>query len=164
MPRSPDSARVAGKPCRLEQVDERLSDERVVVDDEDLGHAWEGSLAPAAAGVKTARYTSDPESPRCPRTRSPQAVSHFSRTPSARSGRACSSSARGSEALRVRLEAGQIVALGPAPAEDTLATPMPKPNDSVRLRLERVLSEIGMRKARRAPRRPSRPRGRCASG
>ncbi len=52
----------------------------------------------------------------------------------------------GKEALRVRLEAGQIVALGPAPAEDTLATPMPKPNDSVRLRLERVLSEIGMRK------------------
>ena len=52
----------------------------------------------------------------------------------------------GKDALRVRLEAGQIVALGPAPAEDTLATPMPKPNDSVRLRLERVLSEIGMRK------------------
>ena len=47
--------------------------------------------------------------------------------------------------LRVRLEAGQIVALGPAPT-DPPATPMPKPNDSVRLRLERVLSEIGMRR------------------
>jgi curved DNA-binding protein CbpA len=52
----------------------------------------------------------------------------------------------GTAALRVKLEAGQIVALGPAPAEATAATPMPKPNDSVRLRLERVLSEIGMRK------------------
>jgi len=53
----------------------------------------------------------------------------------------------GTAALRVKLEAGQIVALGPAPAEATAATPMPKPNDSVRLRLERVLSEIGMRKS-----------------
>jgi len=50
-------------------------------------------------------------------------------------------------ALRVKLEAGQIVALGPAPAEATAATPMPNPNDSVRLRLERVLSEIGMRRS-----------------
>ena len=48
--------------------------------------------------------------------------------------------------LRVRLELGQIVALGPAPGEATAATPLPKPNDSVWLRLERVLSEIGMRK------------------
>ncbi|HKZ32490.1 MAG TPA: hypothetical protein VJ648_09055, partial [Vicinamibacteria bacterium] len=53
----------------------------------------------------------------------------------------------GEAALRVRLEAGQIAALGPVPAQATLATPMPKPNDSVRLRLERVLSEIGMRKS-----------------
>jgi len=53
----------------------------------------------------------------------------------------------GAAALRVKLEAGQIAALGPAPAEAAVATPMPKPNDSVRLRLERVLSEIGMRKA-----------------
>ena len=63
----------------------------------------------------------------------------------------------GSEALRVRLEAGHIVALGPAPAESTLATPMPKPNDSVRLRLERVLSEIGMRKAQPSAGPPSEP-------
>jgi curved DNA-binding protein CbpA len=47
--------------------------------------------------------------------------------------------------LRARLEHGQIVALGPAPAAETVAS-LPKPNDSVRLRLERVLSEIGMRK------------------
>jgi curved DNA-binding protein CbpA len=52
----------------------------------------------------------------------------------------------GTAELRVRLEAGQVVALGPAPAEAAVATPMPKPNDSVRLRLERVLSEIGMRR------------------
>lgn len=52
--------------------------------------------------------------------------------------------------LRARLEHGQIVALGPAPAVDTAAS-MPKPNDSVRLRLERVLSEIGMRKPAASP-------------
>jgi hypothetical protein len=52
----------------------------------------------------------------------------------------------GDAALRVRLESGQIVALGPAPAEAAKATPLPKPGDSVRLRLERVLTEIGMRK------------------
>jgi tetratricopeptide (TPR) repeat protein len=52
----------------------------------------------------------------------------------------------GSATLRVRLEAGQIVALGQAPAEAMAATPMPKPSDSVRLRLERVLAEIGVRK------------------
>ena len=63
----------------------------------------------------------------------------------------------GAEALRVKIEAGQVVALGPAPAEDTLATPMPKPNDSVRLRLERVLSEIGMRKAQRSAEAPAEP-------
>jgi hypothetical protein len=50
-------------------------------------------------------------------------------------------------AIRVRLEAGQIVALGPAAGDD--GTGLPKPSDSVRLRLERVLAEIGMR--RRAP-------------
>ena len=48
--------------------------------------------------------------------------------------------------MRVRLESGQIVALGPAAAEAKTATSLPKPNDSVRLRLERVLAEIGMRK------------------
>jgi len=59
------------------------------------------------------------------------------------------------KALRVKLEAGQIVALGPAPAEATAATPMPNPNDSVRLRLERVLSEIGMRKSQPSADRPT---------
>ena len=67
----------------------------------------------------------------------------------------------------MRLEAGQIVALGPAPAENTLATPMPKPNDSVRLRLERVLSEIGMRKSREnadaSLASPEAPPGLCAT-
>jgi curved DNA-binding protein CbpA len=48
--------------------------------------------------------------------------------------------------LRVRVESGQIVALGPAPAEGLKAAPLPKPSDSVRLRLDRVLAEIGMRK------------------
>ena len=48
--------------------------------------------------------------------------------------------------MRVQLESGQIVALGPAAAEAKLAS-LPHPDDSVRLRLERVLAEIGMRKA-----------------
>ena len=43
-----------GEAVQAQQVQQRLADERVVVDDEDLGHGWEGSLAPAAAGVKTA--------------------------------------------------------------------------------------------------------------
>ena len=46
-------------------------------------------------------------------------------------------------AIRVQLEAGQIVALGHAAADDGS---LPRPSDSVRLRLERVLTEIGMRK------------------
>ena len=49
------------------------------------------------------------------------------------------------DALRVWLAGGEIGALGPAPAEAKAATPMPKPNDSVRLRLDRVLAEIGLR-------------------
>ncbi len=56
-------------------------------------------------------------------------------------------------ALRVRLEAGQIVALGPAGD----AAPLPKPSDSVRLRLERVLSEVGVRKAKPASAAPADP-------
>ena len=52
----------------------------------------------------------------------------------------------GPSTLRVKLEAGQIAALGSAASEATAATPVPKPNDSVRLRLERVLFEIGVRK------------------
>jgi curved DNA-binding protein CbpA len=55
-------------------------------------------------------------------------------------------------AIRVQLEAGQIVALGPAAADDGT---LPRPSDSVRLRLERVLTEIGMRKANiKAPASP----------
>jgi curved DNA-binding protein CbpA len=53
--------------------------------------------------------------------------------------------------LRVQLAAGQIVALGPAPPEGKTTAAMPKPSDSVRLRLERVLIEIGMRKAAATP-------------
>ena len=51
----------------------------------------------------------------------------------------------GPDALRVRLESGQVTALGPAPAETKAS--LPKPSDSVRLRLERVLAEIGMLRA-----------------
>jgi curved DNA-binding protein CbpA len=51
----------------------------------------------------------------------------------------------GADALRVRLESGQVTALGPAPAETKAS--LPKPSDSVRLRLERVLAEIGMLRA-----------------
>lgn len=46
-------------------------------------------------------------------------------------------------AIRVQLEAGQIVALGLAGGD---GGSLPRPSDSVRLRLERVLTEIGMRK------------------
>jgi hypothetical protein len=53
---------------------------------------------------------------------------------------------QGPGAIRVRLEAGQIVALGPAAGDDGDGLRLPKPSDSVRLRLERVLTEIGMRK------------------
>ena len=47
-------------------------------------------------------------------------------------------------AIRVQLEAGQIVALGLASGDG--GGSLPRPSDSVRLRLERVLTEIGMRK------------------
>jgi len=59
----------------------------------------------------------------------------------------------GQDAIHVRLEAGQIVALGP-PAPEAQAAKPPKPSDSVHLRLERVLAEIGMRKPAEAPRQP----------
>jgi len=59
----------------------------------------------------------------------------------------------GPDAIHVRLEAGQVVALGP-PAPEAQAPKLPKPNDSVHLRLERVLAEIGMRKPTEAPRQP----------
>ncbi|HVQ23590.1 MAG TPA: hypothetical protein VMV01_00350, partial [Planctomycetota bacterium] len=59
----------------------------------------------------------------------------------------------GQDAIHVRLEAGQVVALGP-PAPEAQAPKLPKPNDSVHLRLERVLAEIGMRKPTEAPRQP----------
>jgi hypothetical protein len=59
----------------------------------------------------------------------------------------------GPDAIHVRLEAGQVVALGP-PAPEAQAPKLPKPSDSVHLRLERVLAEIGMRKPTEAPRLP----------
>ena len=43
---------------QAQQVQERLADVGVVVDDQDLGHGRIGSFAPVAAGVKAARYTS----------------------------------------------------------------------------------------------------------
>jgi tetratricopeptide (TPR) repeat protein len=60
---------------------------------------------------------------------------------------------RGTGAIHVRLEAGQIVAIGPATGDGTRP---PKPGDSVKLRLERVLAEIGMSK-------PAPPRAEPAS-
>ena len=59
----------------------------------------------------------------------------------------------GQDAIHVRLEAGQVVALGP-PAPEAQAAKLPKPSDSVHLRLERVLAEIGMRKLTEARREP----------
>ena len=75
----------------------------------------------------------------------------------------------GQDAIHVRLEAGQVVALGP-PAPEAKAAKFPKPSDSVQLRLERVLAEIGMRKpserraSRTPPRRRRSPRRACANG
>jgi curved DNA-binding protein CbpA len=63
----------------------------------------------------------------------------------------------GKEALRVRLESGQVTALGPAPAESKTPPALPKPSDSVRLRLERVLAEIGMLRAIDAGAAPGAP-------
>jgi hypothetical protein len=59
----------------------------------------------------------------------------------------------GEGAIHVRLEAGQVVALGP-PAPEGKAAPLPKPSDSVHLRLERVLAEIGMRRSAETARKP----------
>jgi curved DNA-binding protein CbpA len=48
--------------------------------------------------------------------------------------------------LRVLLREGQIVGLGPAPPPEPPPRPaMPRPDDSVRLRLDRVLVEVGLR-------------------
>jgi tetratricopeptide (TPR) repeat protein len=47
--------------------------------------------------------------------------------------------------LRLLLRDGQLVGLGPVPAEPTPPPPMPGPDDSARIRLERVLSEVGIR-------------------
>ena len=49
-------------------------------------------------------------------------------------------------ALRIQLREGKIVGLGPVGAPPPAARPpLPRPDDSARLRLERVLTEIGIR-------------------
>ncbi len=63
----------------------------------------------------------------------------------------------GPHALRVRLDSGQVTALGPAPVEAKTPASLPKPSDSVRLRLERVLAEIGMLRAVDAGAEPAVP-------
>jgi hypothetical protein len=47
--------------------------------------------------------------------------------------------------LRLLLRDGQVVGLGPVPTEPPPAPPMPGPDDSARIRLERVLNEVGIR-------------------
>ena len=59
----------------------------------------------------------------------------------------------GEGAIHVRLEAGQVMALGP-PAREGSAAKEPKASDSVQLRLERVLAEIGMRRSPQTARTP----------
>jgi len=59
----------------------------------------------------------------------------------------------GEGAIHVRLEAGQVMALGP-PAREGSGAKQPKASDSVQLRLERVLAEIGMRRSAEAARTP----------
>ncbi len=71
---------------------------------------------------------------------------------------------QGQGALHVRLEAGQIVAIGPAASEGTRA---PRPSDSVKLRLERVLADIGISKpapSRAEPASPDSLRDRLIEG
>ena len=58
-------------------------------------------------------------------------------------------------AIRVRLEAGQIVALGTAAGGDGGGLRLPKPNDSVRERLERLLADVGVRKPAKARDEPA---------
>jgi tetratricopeptide (TPR) repeat protein len=108
-------------------------------------------LAPAAARVKTPRYTSGStrETLLTMVLPSPPAAG-LKLLAGAFRARTTGVLTVGSEEapLRVQLEEGQIVGLGPAAAAAVAApepSPMPKPNDSVRLRLERVLAEIGMR-------------------
>ena len=139
---------------QAQQIQQRLADVWVVVDDQDLGHERKGSFAPVAAGVKAAELYL--------RLRSPSSMYE---TSAPRDGLALLAEAfrsrrtgvlvvgEGQDAIHVRLEAGQVVALGP-PAPEAQAPKLPKPNDSVHLRLERVLAEIGMRKPTEAPRQP----------
>ena len=153
-PRSPDSARSADVAVQAQQIQQRLADVWVVVDDQDLGHERKGSFAPVAAGVKAAELYW--------RLRSPSSMYP---TSAPRDGLALLAEAfrsrrtgvlvvgEGQDAIHVRLEAGQVVALGP-PAPEAQAAKLPKPSDSVHLRLERVLAEIGMRKPTEAPRQP----------
>ena len=61
-------------------------------------------------------------------------------------------------ALRVLLRDGQIVGLGPAsPSSPAPRPPLPRPDDSARMRLDRVLAEIGIRSQKAKPAPPAAP-------
>jgi hypothetical protein len=64
----------------------------------------------------------------------------------------------GESSLRVLLRHGQVVGLGPV----EMAGPLPRPDDSAGMRLDRVLREIGIRKA--APQVSPAPRAGSATG
>jgi curved DNA-binding protein CbpA len=56
------------------------------------------------------------------------------------------------ERVRVAMREGQIVALGPiAPPSPPPTSPRPRPDDSVAIRLQKVLVDIGLRKEKAAP-------------
>ncbi len=60
--------------------------------------------------------------------------------------------------LRVFLRGGQVVGLGPvAPSPPASPSDMPRPDESARMRLERVLMEIGIRPRPKAASRPPGP-------
>ena len=60
--------------------------------------------------------------------------------------------------LRVLLRDGQIVGLGPtSPSSPAPRPPLPRPDDSARMRLDRVLAEIGIRSQKARPAPPAAP-------
>jgi hypothetical protein len=137
-----------------QQVQQRLADVWVVVDDQDLSHGRKGQFRARSRGRQGAELyfrSSEPSSmypSSAPRDGLALLAEAFR---SRRTGVLVVGEGEG--AIHVRLEAGQVMALGP-PAREGSAAKEPKASDSVQLRLERVLAEIGMRRSPQTARTP----------